>query len=741
MIRYRFSGFEADLESKELRRNGSRVPIQPQPFRILSCLLEASGGLVTRETLIEALWGNTYLADPGHSLNIAMGKLRNALEDCSDEPRFIETVARQGYRFVGEVEALESDPPMTAMRRPYWHRPAIATLAIIILSTSVWFWLPLRARTLAFAGSGATDRILYSALDASHPRPSRDGRFVAFLCGRAICQLDAETRAVRTVVPAPSTPQGQLFRPLSSPNGEWMAYGYISNVTDNGDLRIVRADGAQDRLLIGGDRKKGEYFSPADWTRDGKSLLAATKSRGGTGLLLVPLSGGAPRNIAAPDLEWFSGRDNVKISPDGKWIAYPSVKPAERRFGFSPTDVNIMPATGGPSWTVFAGKGAERVIGWLPNGDLLAHSDRSGVQQAYRVPLSNGKPGGEPEKLTEMADWQIVGTSVTSGAVYMTRLEESSDLYAHTPGSSAPRRLLLGFQGRNRHPAVSPDGQTLVYAVGVSPSDSTLVVRDLRSGQEQRLPHRLTWIRSLHWFPDNRSILAVTFSGEFRTMTMYRINTRTADLKTFPLLRETDGAWASPSVQADGRTVVFLGGVPRAIRSLNLDTMSTKTLIAPRDRYSIRRPVVSPDGRLVAYIERDDSVQRSRLVVSSLDSGSKPHILYDCPAGSCRLDTGLFTPDGRDVIFYRSEGNSPLLSLSSVPAAGGEAKPYLSSNIPIGYPSFSPGSGEIIASSTRFTGHFRAAPLSDLTSQTPAPDLRAQRRILDVLTNPIEVLR
>src|SRR6266852_154397 len=98
----RFGTFVADLRTGELRRNGVEVRIQVQPFRILGLLLERAGEIVTREELRERLWPTEFV-DFDHSLNTAIRKLREALDDSHENPLFIETLARRGYRFIGPV--------------------------------------------------------------------------------------------------------------------------------------------------------------------------------------------------------------------------------------------------------------------------------------------------------------------------------------------------------------------------------------------------------------------------------------------------------------------------------------------------------------------------------------------------------------------------------------------------------------------------------------------------------------
>lgn len=103
---FRFGVFEIDLAAGELRKNGAKVRLQEQPFQVLALLLERRGEVVPREELRKRLWPADTFVDFDHSLNTAVNKIREALGDSASSPRFVETVARRGYRFLGPVESV-----------------------------------------------------------------------------------------------------------------------------------------------------------------------------------------------------------------------------------------------------------------------------------------------------------------------------------------------------------------------------------------------------------------------------------------------------------------------------------------------------------------------------------------------------------------------------------------------------------------------------------------------------------
>lgn len=115
---FRFGVYEADAESGELRKSGIRIRLQEQPFRVLVLLLERNGELVTREELRQRLWPADTFVDFDHSLNTIVNKIREVLGDSASNPRFVETLARRGYRFLHPVELLQPNAPNAASPLP-----------------------------------------------------------------------------------------------------------------------------------------------------------------------------------------------------------------------------------------------------------------------------------------------------------------------------------------------------------------------------------------------------------------------------------------------------------------------------------------------------------------------------------------------------------------------------------------------------------------------------------------------
>src|SRR6202790_5113351 len=105
----RFGTYEVSLQSGEVRKSGLRIRVQQQPIKLLEVLLERPGEVVTREELRSRVWPDESFGDFDQALNIAVGKLRSALGDSAENPRFIETLPKRGYRFIADVSLVDTD--------------------------------------------------------------------------------------------------------------------------------------------------------------------------------------------------------------------------------------------------------------------------------------------------------------------------------------------------------------------------------------------------------------------------------------------------------------------------------------------------------------------------------------------------------------------------------------------------------------------------------------------------------
>src|SRR5438132_1156510 len=132
----RFGVFEVDMRAGEVRKQGVRIKLQEQPFHVLTLLLQRPGEVVTREELRSQNWPADTFVDFDNSLNTAINKLREALGDSADRPRFIETLPRRGYRFIAPVAggdgATRRTGPGVSAVAPTRSRKVSVTIAVVM---------------------------------------------------------------------------------------------------------------------------------------------------------------------------------------------------------------------------------------------------------------------------------------------------------------------------------------------------------------------------------------------------------------------------------------------------------------------------------------------------------------------------------------------------------------------------------------------------------------------------------
>ena len=116
--RIRFDEFELDVTSGELRKGGILLKLQPQPFRVLLLLVERAGQVVTREEIQRCLWTESTFVDFEHGINFSINQIRGALADSAENPRYVETLPRRGYRFIGTVEQPSAESITVLKRAP-----------------------------------------------------------------------------------------------------------------------------------------------------------------------------------------------------------------------------------------------------------------------------------------------------------------------------------------------------------------------------------------------------------------------------------------------------------------------------------------------------------------------------------------------------------------------------------------------------------------------------------------------
>ena len=268
----RFGVFEVHLAAGELRKNGSRIKLQEQPFQVLVTLLKRSGEIVTREELKEKLWAGDTFVDFDHSLSTAVNKIREVLGDSATSPRFIETVPRKGYRFIGGTGM----PQANAAEVPS------ETAAATIGSRRWWAW--------GLAG------IALAAL----------GVF-------AIPKWQDQSPQTSSVAagPVPLTSlRGSEERPAFSPDGTRVAFSWSGETGDNVDI-YVQVVGSSNRLRL---TENPDIDETPSWSPDGREIAFVRVSTNGQAIYLTSSIGGPEKKVT--DLvQAAAGTENIGLRP------------------------------------------------------------------------------------------------------------------------------------------------------------------------------------------------------------------------------------------------------------------------------------------------------------------------------------------------------------------------------------------------------------------------------------------
>jgi DNA-binding winged helix-turn-helix (wHTH) protein len=225
----RFATFEVDLEAGELRKGGVKLKLSGQPFQVLTILLEQPGAVVTREELQKRLWPDTFV-DVDHNLNAAINKIREALGDTAENPRFVETLPRRGYRFISPVNgfapaATATKAPEAALRKSHLRLFLAGTIVgTVVLLAIVGWWVYKRPEPPASPPQRALTRLTFDEGLQMEPTWSPDNHYIAYASNRG-GKFDIWVQAVSGGDPVQITKgPGHHWQPNWSPDGKYIAY-------------------------------------------------------------------------------------------------------------------------------------------------------------------------------------------------------------------------------------------------------------------------------------------------------------------------------------------------------------------------------------------------------------------------------------------------------------------------------------------------------------------------------------
>jgi Tol biopolymer transport system component/DNA-binding winged helix-turn-helix (wHTH) protein len=618
----RFGPFEADLPRENLRRDGRVIPIQQQPFQVLATLLERPGEIVTREELRERLWPEGLHVDFEHGLNTAVKKVRFALHDSPDHPRFVETVRGRGYRFVAPVERIErprggeGSRAVIPGRRLYW--------LLVVGVGGLALMLAIMALTTIASRKEAERALRVMPLTSSpgleyQATFSPDGSHIAFVWCRD-GNHDIYVQPIGVLKPTPLTDAPEVeHSPAWSPDGRWIAF-IRDPIEKTGCARVLVKPpfAGKERLVTEyvGRRDQRLWQRQIAWTRDNRHLvLSRPDSDGATwSLYLVDVASGETRRLTQSP-----ARDSAPaVSLDGRSLAF------SRRVGdrgeihllslgrdFTPTG-RPWPLVGRdllrdgrfeasymPAWTP---DGREVVFAAFPRGPRLFGVNTSGEPRVRRIPargdlLLDPAVGPRTGRLAYTA-WEVFQSIV--------RLPIA-------PGSTGSSTAVRFNSTRSDdQPRFSPDGRTVAFVSTRLGPPAIWLARLDGSGLRRLTPAREepAWCGEPAWSPDGQWI-----------------------------------AYAQMGRQADIFVISALGGAPRRV-----------TFDPAEDRW----PAWSPDGQWIYFVSKRDGGTR---VWRKPWAGGGPERV-----SSVEGTRPAFSPDGR---FLFAQGWPNEEEVWRMPADGG----------------------------------------------------------------------
>lgn len=644
----RFGVFEADLSTGELRRAGVKVRIQSKPFQVLACLLEHPGEMVSREELQKRLWHGGTNVDFDHGLGIAVNKLRDALGDAAENPVFVETLARRGFRFLAPVHAVSAANVLPADQE----QPAAAPLsAAARVQHSSWIWKASAALGLATLGSLVTSLLIPHAYKAYQVEQiTTSGNVLS----NSIELHEFSVAAVdgpRIYFVSQENGNDNLSEALLA-NGETSRLSLPDNLVNphllalspDGSTLLVReyATTSLDEPLwlvqtLGGNAHKvpGILAHDGVWMPDGRELLIAR---------------GTELDVMQPD---GAGLHRVATLPNPAfWMRW---SPNKRRLRYTVWNQKTRTTS---LWEMSAGFTHQHPIlaGWSqPSSECCGSWTADGSFYVFQSLQSGHSEIWELRELPWLLhDWapeQVTNGPLDSSSPVASGSEDTTYYLGVNPQiqlveSTPDQKDFTFFNNELRTAAFvkySRDGNWVAW---LNAADGSLW-RSRADGKERvLLVHPPMRVFNMEWSPNNQqlALMAIEPGGPWR---IYLVSSEGGALVR---LYEDNHQQADPTWTPDGKKIVF-GGLGERMSSdqeqsaiYEFDLASHKVEKIPGSE-NLFSPRLSPDGSSILAMASD----QTRIVVYDGRSGHWKSLVQ------MNVGDPTWSSNGREIYFQNYE--------------------------------------------------------------------------------------
>jgi Tol biopolymer transport system component/DNA-binding winged helix-turn-helix (wHTH) protein len=596
----RFGMFELDVRSGELRKNGVRLKLQDQPYQVLLKLLEHRGELVSREELRSALWPADTFVDFETGLNTAVKRLRETLGDSADNPTFIETLPRRGYKFIAPVEMPVTQESKTPSGPVLLKEPrrkdllsvsllAGAVAALVLIGLLVWFGHrqpPTVGGVVRITNDGKAKIPMNSPVTDGVRLYFMEGE--PFTSGSGIAQMSATGGETSWI--APALEQVLAIYSMSPDHSGLLVVKGVSVGSDNAGEVWMQP------LPAGAPHRVGNLLATAAcWTLDGTHILYAYQRT----VMMANIDGSEPRSLAkVPGVARA-----LRFSPDGRRIRFWVIQPPEMETGA----IWEMNADGANLHALFADwkESPYQCCGnWSPDGEYYYFEAGRGNGQAIWV---------MPER-----------RSLLGGSANPTRLiSEPLRFSAPVPSGDGKKLFVMGEERRTelfRYDLKAGRFDSYLSGISVGPVDFTadgkwityisypdMILWRSRADESEKIQLTFPPVRAYgpRWSPDGSKISFV----EVPINRPWKINLISSSGGGRPELlmpADSDKSESDPTWMPDSKSIIFgkseqLENVHMAIYSIDLDTRKISRIPGSDDLFS---PRVSPDGRYICALKK-----------------------------------------------------------------------------------------------------------------------------------------